>query len=255
MIRISRCAEPPGLSTVRDERLGVARAAVAMTTEIRFMEYDIVKPELAAMQDNKCCYCEKREEQAKYRDVEHYRPKSVYWWLAWTWENLLFSCVDCNREHKRDRFPLSSGDRALMAEQAPPGDERPMVLDPSDPRSDPTTHIEFRRERIQGRERWTPYGTTARGWRTIEVCGLARPGLLTLYKAHVDELVRPRLERFEATLRQHEPQAVFGAWDSVRRGLLARERPFRALSHDALDALVPAAVRDRYRLELVRPGA
>jgi uncharacterized protein (TIGR02646 family) len=254
MIRIARCAEPAGLHAVRDERLEAAREAIGASTKFHFTEYDIVKPALAVMQHNKCCYCEKREEQAKYRDVEHYRPKSVYWWLAWTWENLLFSCVDCNREHKRDRFPLSSADRALVAEQAPPGGERPMVLDPTDPRSDPMTHIEFRREKVQGRERWTPYGTTERGWQTIDVCGLARPGLLTLYKAHVDEHVRPRLERFEATLREQDSQAVFRTWDSVRRGLLARERPFRALSHDALNVLVPAAVRDRCRLELVRPG-
>lgn len=254
MIRIARSPEPGHLETVRRERLDSARTAVNAGAKITFEDHDVVKPDLAAMQYNKCCYCEKREEQPKYRDVEHYRPKSVYWWLAWTWENLLFSCIDCNREHKRDQFPRSPGDRALAPEEAPPGSEQPLVLDPTDPRIDPTTQIEFRRERIQGRERWTPHGLTARGWKTIEVCGLARPGLLTLYKAHVDELVRPKLERFEAAQRERDPAAVFKAWDSVTRSLLARERPFRALSHDALDVLVPLAVRDRYRLGLARPA-
>jgi hypothetical protein len=109
MIRIARSAEPIELVSVRDDRLAAARVALDTNAEITFRDYDIVKSDLAAMQYNKCCYCEKREEQAKYRDVEHYRPKSTYWWLAWTWENLLFACVDCNREHKRDRFRSPPG--------------------------------------------------------------------------------------------------------------------------------------------------
>jgi uncharacterized protein (TIGR02646 family) len=244
MIRIARDQEPTELRAVRDEQLAVARSAMVSSDRIAFQEYDIVKPQLAGMQNYKCCYCEQVQEQAKHRDVEHFRPKSVYWWLAWTWENLLFSCIDCNREYKRDQFPLSSGSQALVAEQAPPGAEQPLVLDPADPAIDPATHIEFRRETVQGKERWTPSGLTERGWRTIEVCGLDRPGLLTLYKAHVDGYVRPKLDGFNAALRERESQTVFKAWETVRRGLLAPARPFRALSQDALRVLVPASVRD-----------
>jgi hypothetical protein len=76
---------------------------------------------------------------------------------------------------------------------------------------------------------------------------------LTFYKAHVNEVVRSTLERFEAALRGREAQAVFEAWERARRGLLAPERPFRALSYDALRILVPAATRDRFRLVLTRP--
>jgi hypothetical protein len=253
MIRIARRTEPPELSTVRDERLAAARIANIASEKIGFREYDIVKPQLAEMQYIKCCYCEKREEQAKYRDVEHYRPKSTYWWLAWTWENLLFSCIDCNREHKRDQFPLAPEGHALAAEQPPPGTEHAMVLDPSDPAVDPTAHIEFRRDRIQGKERWVPYGLTEQGRRTIEVCGLDRPGLLDLYKLHVTHFVRPKLERFETARHANHAQEVFHAWETARRGLLAREQPFRALSYDALRILVPTEVRDRHRLVLPRP--
>ncbi|MEO5731289.1 MAG: hypothetical protein ABI134_00590, partial [Byssovorax sp.] len=156
MIRIARAPEPAALALVRAERLVAARRALLQGTKIAFEEYDVVKRELAAMQHNKCCYCEKREEQAKYRDVEHYRPKSLYWWLAWTWENLLFACIDCNREQKRDLFPQEPSSAALVAEQAPPAGERPLVIDPSDPSVEPTTEIVFMRERIHGKERWVP---------------------------------------------------------------------------------------------------
>jgi hypothetical protein len=254
VIRIARAAEPADLPEVRAERLAAARDAVARGTKIDFKEYDLVKKDLAAMQHGKCCYCEKREEQAKYRDVEHYRPKSPYWWLAWTWENLLFACIDCNREHKRDQFPLEPGCASMVAEQAPPAGERPLVLDPSDPSVDPMAEIVFRRERIQSKERWVPRGTTPRGSRTIEVCGLDRPNLLDLYADHVIHRVRPKLDPFFTADHDGDARAAFEAWERARRGLLARQQPFRALSHDALDVIVPAALRDRYRLALDRPA-
>lgn len=239
MIRIARPKEPDVLPPIRERRLAAAREAITRGAKIDFAEYDLVKNDLAAMQHGKCCYCEKREEQAKYRDVEHYRPKSPYWWLAWTWENLLFACIDCNREHKRDQFPLEAGCSPLVAQQAPPAGERPLVLDPSDAGVDPTIEIVFRRETIQGKERWVPRGTTTRGAKTIEVCGLDRPSLLDLYGEHVRDRVRPKLEGFFIAHRNGDARAALKGWDRAKRGLLAPARPFRALSHDALAELVP----------------
>lgn len=254
MIRIDRAAEPVALAAVRKDRLASARSAIASGTKIDFTDYDIVKGDLAAMQHNKCCYCEKREEQPKYRDVEHYRPKSLYWWLAWTWENLLFACIDCNREQKRSQFPQEPSSTPLVAEQAPPAGEKPLVIDPSDPSVEPTMEITFMRERIQGKERWVPRGTSARGRKTVEVCGLDRPNLLDLYADHVSHAVRAKLGSFVTADAEGNAQAAFKAWETARRGLLARERPFRALSHDALNVLVPRATRERYRLVLEAPS-
>lgn len=254
MIRIARTAEPAALAAVRERKLAAARAALLGGGKVGFDEYDIVKGVLATMQHNKCCYCEKREEQAKYRDVEHYRPKSRYWWLTWTWENLLFACIDCNREHKRDHFPLEEGCAPLVAEQLPPsGDERPLVIDPSNPSVDPALEIEFRRIKVDGRERWSPHGLSDRGRKTIEVCGLDRTGLLDLYADHITSRVRPKLGPFFDAHRARDAKAAFGAWDRAKRGLLAPGQPFRALSYDALKVLVPAAIREQYRLTLDRP--
>lgn len=253
MIRVVRAPEPPALRRSREARLTAAREAVEGGGDVVFAGYDVVKDDLAAMQHNKCCYCEKREEQPKFRDVEHYRPKSIYWWLAWTWENLLFACVDCNREYKRDQFPLGDEAARLVAENAPPGAERPLVLDPSAPGVDPTLHIEFRPERVQGRERWVPRGLTPQGTRTIAICGLDRPNLLDLYAEHVIHAVRPKLDGVFAADKRRDQRAVVDAWGRAKRGLLAPMRPFRALSYDALRALVHADTRDRYRLTLERP--
>jgi len=43
----------------------------------------------------KCAYCEKKLLDAP-KHIEHYRPKNIYYWLAYSWDNLLLSCGSCN---------------------------------------------------------------------------------------------------------------------------------------------------------------
>lgn len=43
----------------------------------------------------KCAYCEKNLLDAP-KHIEHYRPKDIYYWLAYSWDNLLLSCGSCN---------------------------------------------------------------------------------------------------------------------------------------------------------------
>ena len=56
---------------------------------------------------NKCAYCEAPTSVVTHGDVEHFRPKSTYWWLAYCFDNYLFSCEICNQLYKGDRFPIS----------------------------------------------------------------------------------------------------------------------------------------------------
>lgn len=216
----------------------------------KFSGYDAGKGRLFADQHAKCAFCEKREEQAKYRDVEHYRPKNRYWWLAWSWDNLLFACFECNRDHKRDQFPLVDDTTRLEAEAVPPGREQPLLLDPYDPVVDPGQHIVFRREKVHGKERWKPYGRTTRGTDTIRICGLDRPALLSRYGDHVRDLVRPKVALFDNVRKTENTQEVFAAWSRLRRSLLAPGQEFQSLSRDAVRALVSVEVRQRYSLDL-----
>lgn len=52
----------------------------------------------------KCAFCEQRVERF---DVEHYRPKSIYYWLAYSWDNLLYCCPVCN-QNKSNSFPTKN---------------------------------------------------------------------------------------------------------------------------------------------------
>lgn len=64
------------------------------------------KAQLLKESANKCAYCEAPLKTVAYGDVEHYRPKSIYWWLAYNYENYLAACTLCNQAFKKDNFPL-----------------------------------------------------------------------------------------------------------------------------------------------------
>lgn len=43
----------------------------------------------------KCVYCEDTLLNSP-KHIEHYRPKDIYYWLAYSWDNLLLCCTSCN---------------------------------------------------------------------------------------------------------------------------------------------------------------
>ena len=160
-----------------------------------------VKPALESAFAGKCAYCESKVDNTGPIDVEHYRPKAEielpngrskrpgYYWLAADWTNLLPSCNDCNRERgqkladgteavvgKGIRFPLADEGRRASV----PGDEiheAPLLLDPCDPSTDPSDHLDFFKE---GLVRPTTVAgiPSLRGTATIEVVALQRLGLV-----------------------------------------------------------------------------
>lgn len=137
---------------------------------------DDVRKALEILFKGKCAYCETPYRAAHPVDVEHYRPKGEveddphhpgYWWLAMRWDNLLPSCIDCNRRRrqstatpgmtlaemeavlhegrgtssgKKDAFPTRNGH--WVRDEA--GDitvEQPLLIDPT--RVDPALHISW----------------------------------------------------------------------------------------------------------------
>ena len=151
-----------------------------------------VKRKLIADQNEKCCYCEARFQHVGYGDVEHYRPKNGfrqppgaalekpgYYWLAYDWDNLLFSCKRCNIGHKRNAFPLANhpGGRAYSHHDALTL-EQPLLLHPV--HDSPALHIAFRGA--------VAVGISARGTATIDICGLNRKDALERRRTHIANL-------------------------------------------------------------------
>lgn len=75
--------------------------------------WKVVKDQLFAESNNKCAYCEATTKIVSPGDVEHFRPKSKYWWLAYCYDNYLVSCSVCNSTFKGNKFPLIDETKAL----------------------------------------------------------------------------------------------------------------------------------------------
>lgn len=116
----------------------------------------------------KCAYCESALELID-GDIDHFRPRAGYFWLAYQWTNLLPTCKTCNQVYKRAQFPVE-GQKATSAADLPA--ERPLLLDPlgDDPAADPIRHLEVD-------ESGTIVGKSLRGTTTIQVLGLDRDSL------------------------------------------------------------------------------
>ncbi len=262
MIRIARGPEPTELPPVRAAELLRVRSILAsgkLDSSQLGQAYSVVKQKLWEQQAMRCCYCERATMECAYNDVEHFRPKARadrlngtidvgYWWLAWTWENLLFCCPNCNRSAKQDAFPLEKGSEPLIPEESPPGREVPTLIDPCG--EDPVDSIQF----VFDGHHWQPIGRhgSKRGQRTIEILELGRAELLTLYDIHVHEQVQPRTDATREAIHREDLPLIHSTWRRVR-GLLSPRMPFVALSFDAINHFIPDDVRVQWGLDLPRP--
>lgn len=70
----------------------------------RYKTQDI-RNALIGIYNHKCAFCEQKMERY---NVEHYRPKATYYWLAFSWDNLIMACPVCNG-FKGTNFDLGAG--------------------------------------------------------------------------------------------------------------------------------------------------
>lgn len=200
--------------------LAAEHVAVGRKGSYGFKRYkeDEVKQTLELMFHRKCAYCESAYEYVHPVDVEHYRPKSAvdeapghsgYWWVAMDWDNLLPSCIDCNRRRgqrvpgalgtsladmagtgwrkasagKATLFPL--GDEATRwASRDDPESEDRLLLDPC--RDDPAEHLAWHVDRdalvglvhAKARDGGDHARVSKMGAVSIQVYGLNRTGLV-----------------------------------------------------------------------------
>ncbi|MFD9899690.1 hypothetical protein ACFWXH_07240 [Mesorhizobium sp. NPDC059054] len=247
-------AEPPSLASADSAgktELEKARAYYGATPppkkSYKFKAYtaDDVHKALDKLFKGKCAYCETPYQASQPVDVEHYRPKGGveddpdhlgYWWLAMRWDNLLASCIDCNRRRrqvtatlgetlheletafyegktknsgKKDSFPTRNGIWARTEADAI-DNEQPLLIDPT--RTNPDGYILWPVEgatsvavssiAVDGSE--SPEGKAS-----IHVYGLNRMGLIQERTKLLLEL-RVREERLRKLLNVAEQAEAAG---------------------------------------------
>lgn len=164
---------PPEYRSGR-KKLGIKRSVYAAKS---------VKNALLKAQHGKCAFCESKVPALAYGDVEHFRPKAGYqqtpkhklrkpgyYWLAYEWTNLFFSCQICNQQGKKNLFPLANPSRRAISHHETLDAEEPLLIDPA--KVDPEVHIGFRDEVAFARK------GRRLGKLTIQVLGLNRQQLV-----------------------------------------------------------------------------
>jgi uncharacterized protein (TIGR02646 family) len=151
-----------------------------------------VKQTLMKAQHDKCCFCESKVTHVAYGDVAHFRPKAAvrqkskgplrrpgYYWLAYEWSNLFFSCQLCNQRYKENLFPLGDPSKRARSHGDSTYAEEPLFINPAE---EPEKYLTFREEVIR------PIDGNRRGRVTIKALGLDRDELNDRRKTHFDRL-------------------------------------------------------------------
>lgn len=253
MIRLTRLDEPINLAPIRNAQLARLRTLGREPTSKEIDGYQCVSEDVWRQQYFKCCYCEQKIPE-KYNDVEHYRPKAFanrlpgcklthgYWWLAFTWENLLFSCPACNRSSKKVMFPLATGSSGARSEAQIFNCEIPLLIDPYS--MNPVEHISFVRKTYAGLStRWyaVARNNSIMGHFTILTCDLNRPELIELRQDHFETCLANPLMELHSVVSNVDPVATRKEFNSLKR-LISRRNHFSAFNYSVFQEIAPDAI-------------
>lgn len=263
MIFIRRADEPaacPKLAQVRTKELERVRplieAGARADEDTLGKEYKVARTALARAQHYKCCYCEHRQQDEGWKQVEHFRPKSVYWWLTWTWENLLFACEFCNNR-KRDDFPLAQREHPSAEAEHDLAAEDPHVLMIHPAREDPREHVQF----VPVGAGWQPQARrgSARGREMVKILSVRgdteddalrfRPGLIDDWRTHVGHL-EECIAEIQRVMETSDASRIRAIWERRTTRFRVARACYVALSIDVLDRYFPEEVRRRWELSL-----
>jgi hypothetical protein len=204
------------LAKARDHRNAPPPADGTKKKSFEYKAYkgDDVHIALEKLFHGKCAYCETVYAASAPVDVEHYRPKNSvsespghggYWWIAMQWENLLPSCIDCNRQRgqvlvapstslavlaatakpaisqagKKDSFPLADSGVRAIAENTDFIAEHPLLLNPC--LDDPAASLRYSFDPVSANGLILPTGDEdqqKRGAVSIQIYGLNRLALV-----------------------------------------------------------------------------
>ncbi len=281
MIRINRGPEPPELAHSRGTKLAQALAQwkTCGTPPASIKGYECAKEPLFLAQMKKCAYCERTTDLSS-APTEHFRPKNGawrhdpgtpqkldgdhYWWLAWTWENLLFSCVRCNDQaHKANYFPLNSkackrprkNARLETIAHLDISQEEPMLIDPAT--EDPLDHLQWKPVQPSlPRKQWSwdISWHSPKGRKTVEILKLRE--LAEDVAAHLSTSVLPPIETIEQRLQAGHTNKARILWEELLGRVLAPKATLSFAVWCALRLWMPPAIRKKHGLApLPRPGA
>ena len=131
MISLTRTTHPPpafaGRSRV-EKNLALIRLRDAGSKPDRNV-WRPAKEHLKGETHGKCAFCESATSTVAYGDVEHFRPQSVYWWLAYCYDNFSYACQLCNQKYKGAKFRVARDDRRWRTPEVPAPPDTPARME------------------------------------------------------------------------------------------------------------------------------
>lgn len=199
---------------------------------------EIVKQKLVEDQHGKCCFCEADFRANGYGDVEHFRPKAGftitrtgklirpgYYWLAYDWNNLFFSCQICNQRYKKNYFTLKDETSRAVNHTVDYQQESPFLIHPA--QDEPTDHITFNRH--------VPVAKNKRGKLSITAFGIDRSELNQIREAYLQNvknniaLAGVDLETITDAECQQMSQLMHQPWE-ILQDLILKAKLFVAIA-------------------------
>lgn len=277
----------------RESALAATHYRDPLAGSYKFKAYkgDDVKDALRTLFNKKCAYCESLHESNSPADIEHYRPKAAvvgeaghrgYWWLAADWNNLLRSCISCNRVegHRIGSVGMNAAQIAAQALRNAgkgnlfpvaatrafhPGDdcdgEDPLLIDPT--RRDPAAHLHWHVADDLSLLGPRFHGALADryGDSTIETLALNRQALVEARSRHLQRLTEALLDLEEALdeAAQAGPERIAAPLRRAARKLAnlraatEPDREYSAMAQAFVDDAL-ARLLERYRALVARIG-
>lgn len=196
----------------------------------------------------KCAYCEAKVRSIAHGDVEHFRPKAGYeqghvfnrggyFWQAYEWENLFYSCQVCNQVYKGNLFPVLLDDKFQLIRYG-------IDLDIS---KEQPAFINMEAEEPRGFIRFNPIDGLAYPWDVVNFFYKQQPPSDSRWEGDVEKFIyrvpeyipqfqRPEVFRYNQTSQKFEckedptagsvysSQAPGNFWDCLAQAPFSHQR-------------------------------
>lgn len=204
-----------------------------------------IKTQLRNCQFGKCAFCEQNVTSVSHGDIEHFRPKkgfqqnlkdshhyAGYYWLAYEWDNFLFTCEICNQRYKKNLFPLLNCERRAKNHHDNWRLEKPFFIKPDI--ENPRLLIKFDKALAIGVDK------RHRGKKTIEAIGLNRKGngISDLYELRNDyyELIKVTYDQSKKVAGPQLTQAEIDKAKELMKKYRSKRMKFSAMINDNFPA-------------------
>ena len=166
-----------------------------------------LKPIMHEQFHGKCGYCEISIPSSEYGIIDRFRPhngvrdnkeyfKNLYWWLAYDWNNHIYSCQECS-QYKANYFPLKDNTNRANSLNRNIEAEEKLLINPCI--DNPSEHLSCDNGKL--------IGLTETGEQTIQLLRLNREKLVAKRRKASAELLEV-LKKFEKSSDKISPKLI-----------------------------------------------